>query len=238
MGFFTSFQYTCPEAPAVTATQLADFLRQLKACDALDPSGLFSLQAKYGKAIDRDRKPTFELVEIARGMCETREIAWDIDNFQCSSINDVIDSLSAEGRTIYRAHAMLGSVSNEVFEAINRKGSPENDRDLTPDTWSIQLGPITACGLEWEKEVHVGWLSVGVSGYGYLYPWTFRDWVQHAQTCPAIMKVCELCRQTWPCSGAKPGWSLRRARKSIGKMWLGETLKDPVDWYWTCSETG
>lgn len=99
------------------------------------------------------------------------------------------------------------------------------------------MGPVDVCLLDWDGPVTVGWMSMDVSGYGYLYPWNFRQWVQKAQANEKINDVCELVRRTWPCSMRQPIAEQLKIREKMGPMWLN-SIDAPVDWAWGCSETG
>jgi hypothetical protein len=85
---------------------------------------------------------------------------------------------------------------------------------------------------------HVGWIGINLSGYGYLYPWTFADLVHRADQEPAIGKMTALCRDVWPVIHSKPSWRQRRARRKMGELWPYPSTAMPLDWYWGLGEGG
>jgi hypothetical protein len=109
--------------------------------------------------------------------------------------------------------------------------------DLYLDQWFMEIGPIISCDLGSEDLFHVGWLSVSLSGYGYLYPWTFAELVQRAEGDSSIRRVTELCRATWPVEAGRRDRRQKTLRKRMGDLWPYPEIDRPWDWYWGLSES-
>jgi hypothetical protein len=101
----------------------------------------------------------------------------------------------------------------------------------------MEIGPILSCDLGCEAPFHVGWVSVSLSGYGYLYPWSFAELVQRAEGHPAIGRMTDLCRATWPVDAGRPDQQLKKLRKQMGDLWPYPKIDRPWDWYWGLCES-
>ena len=167
-----------------------------------------------------------------------REIEWDIDDLQPHGLEEIIDTLRGDVRRVYRAHLSIGTPVDSLLQPITRLNSPENDRDFTPDTLSISIGPVKVASLGSDDIAHVGWISVNLSGYGYLYPWTIREVVDRLEATPEIRRLADLCRTFWPVPPAPPRAEVVAARGEMGDLWPYDQADKEWDWYWGVQESG
>ncbi|HET6881969.1 MAG TPA: hypothetical protein VFI31_17515 [Pirellulales bacterium] len=236
MAFFTTLKFYRPTAPAsVSGEALAAFIGAFDKLGVASVYGKLSVDLKFGKAIDADKKPAHWLEPIGNGIATTAEIRWDV-SARCGSLEDVIGLIKDRREPLYRAYVQLGNAVDEVTSGVQRIGSPENEVSLTLDSWSLELGPIHTSSLSVDDSIFVGWMSLNLSGYGYLYPWSFVDLVRRAEAVSAIAKVTSLCRATWPVTTGKPGRRERYARNKMGDLWPYPSKEMPLDWYWGLSE--
>jgi hypothetical protein len=149
----------------------------------------------------------------------------------------MVDRLATDDPTIYRASISLGMPTDAVLEPITRKDSPENDHNYEPDMLSIEIGPIEIFDLKSEAPALCGWIGLSLSGYGYLFPWTFRDVVERLEATAEIGKLTQLCRSHWPVPTEKPDRAILKARRQLGTVWPYEADK-PWDWYRGMQESG
>src|SRR5262249_36162625 len=150
---------------------LAQFVLALEKTGTLIDSVLQCLRVKFGQSIDQDELGT-TWEEVVDGIIISHDIEWDIDLRNVSGLKEIVDTLSGDDRRVYRAHLILGSTTKEVLGPITRAHSPENEVDFYPDMISITVGPVYCQSLASEQPALVGWISVDISGGGYLYPWT------------------------------------------------------------------
>jgi hypothetical protein len=236
---YTSLQYYRPRTPpAVTADNLSRFIAALRDTRALTDSGLFCLQVKFGQSIDQDEKDANWLENIADGIATTNEVQWDINVPNPSGLQEMIDRLAGDQRRVYRAYIDLGTPTDEVLKPITRTNSPENEVDFCPDSISIELGPVHLHTLASDQPALVGWISIHVSGYGYLYPWTLRDTVARLESTPATRHIMDACRSFWPVSSPPPDAEILKLRRQVPELWPYEDYAKPWDWYWGVNESG
>lgn len=236
MSFFTTFDFYRPTPPPrIDGLDLARFL---KAFAGLGVSTDLSLPSKvrFGHSIDQDEKPSHwvENHGLIGRMCG---IEWDVIE-KPESLEALAALLATHRKPVYRADLYLGGVAPHLFPFIHRQPSAENDRALTPFDWWLTLGPIETSDLGADDSFLVGWMSVGLGGDGYLYPWTFRDWIASAERSPEIRAVQQLCRTLWPVDPSPPRRKVVRGRKRMGKLWPYDRLDPPQDWFWGIDETG
>lgn len=238
MSFYTSLVFYRPRTPpAVTAANLARFIAAIHETGVFTDRGFQSLGVKFGRAIDQDELGTTWEEEIAPRLVTVREIEWDIHLDRCDTVRQVIDPLESDGRTIYRASVSLGMPTDAVLDPITRKNSPENDCNYEPDSLSIEVGPIEIFDLKSEAPALCGWIGLSLTGYGYLFPWTFRDVVERLDANAEVGKLTALCRSHWPVPSTKPEAAIVKARRQLGTVWPYDTGK-PWDWYWGVQESG
>ena len=127
--------------------------------------------------------------------------------------------------------------NDQITGAIQRINSPENKHDLTLGDWTCEIGPIQSFDLRSDEPLQVGWISVSLSGYGYLYPWSFADLVERVEADPGMRRVAELCRKSWPVPVELPDDGIRELRQKVGGLWP-YPADLPWDWYWGIAETG
>jgi len=166
------------------------------------------------------------------------EIEWDYEKSPVSP-SSLAESLRGLGSNtnVYRAFVPLGSASDVVIRAMERVNSPENEIDLTLWDWRLEVGPIECADLASEDAVYlVGWLAVGLSGPGYLFPWTFRDLVAHAEKSAGLQAVAAVCRSIWPIAPQVPDARRIEARRIMGRLWP-YPIDAPVDWVWGLLES-
>lgn len=129
-------------------------------------------------------------------------------------------------------------VVDEIFEALTRPPSSENEVPLGLCWLDLELGPIDTFKLSSSRSWVVGWISVSLSGNGYLYPWKLKELVQRAEGSAKLQGLLQVCRRTWPVKAERPGLLtlLRRAR--MKDLWPYDTLSRRWDWYWGLAESG
>lgn len=239
MSFYTSLVYyrPCPP-PRVTADDLSHFIAKVQETNTLTDRGLRTMSIKFGESIDLDDRDTQWVEELPSGLYQTREIEWDVERFDRPSLQELIDCLSGDKRIIYRAFIMLGMPTQEVLERITRKDSPENEVDYCPDGLSIQLGPILCSTMATEQPLHMGWISVELSGGGYLFPWTFRDAYDRLESSAEIQKITRACQQFWPVKKDPPVPRIAEIREQFKTLWPYDEYDRPWDWFWGLRESG
>lgn len=171
-------------------------------------------------------------------MFVSHDIEWDVDLSDPSGLQDIIERLTGDNRRIYRAHASLGGTIDAVLHPITRTNSPENDRDFCPDSVSLNIGPIEIYDLACEAPALVGWVGVSLSGYGYLFPWTFRDVFNRLEATPDIQRIKNVCRSFWPVPPEPPDTRIVELRPQLGELWPYKTFDRQWDWYWGLQESG
>jgi len=242
MAFFTALSlYRPTKPPIVTGCDLAKFVEAFRDLCVSANVASISVQLKFGEAIDRDEHPTWTEEKIEGKTHATlsvlHEIGWDVDS-SCESLSRMRDTLIRHPKPIYRAFLSLGAATNDIIEHLSRRNSPENPHDLSLDAWGLELGPYEVCDLGADNSYLVGWMDLGISGYGYLYPWTFRDLIQRAEELPQLIRLRELCRTTWPVAPQLPDSRKKRLRKQMGSLWPYDDLTKPSDWFWGLNESG
>jgi hypothetical protein len=238
MGFFTSLNYYRPlSPPRLTAHDLGQFVAAVDATGSLTSTGLHILNVAFGDAIDGDDFGTTWVEETEPGVGVMHDIEWDLERFDCQTAADMVDLLANDTRRIYRAQLMLGTPTDAILKTITRQNSPENEHDFTPDTMAIEIGRVETYAMDVDPW-HVGWISLGFSGYGYLYPWTFRDTVARIESACEFRQLMDVCRATWPVVASPPAPNEIEARRSLGKLWPYDQLDKPWDWYWGLRESG
>lgn len=195
-----------------------------------------TLQVKFGRSIDQDREDTKRSERINDLVTQYHDIDWDIA--QDGYLTDMIAALASREEPVYRAYLSLGSLTRELFDQLKRVNSPENQHDLTLDSWSLIVGPIEMSSLGSMDTYLVGWISLDISGYGYLYPWTLQELMERAEQHRDIQKVMALCKRMWPVPPGKPDQRIIESRQALGDLWPYRTYDLPWDWYWGLAETG
>jgi hypothetical protein len=203
----------------------------------LSAAGFYSCQVKFGEAIDRDDNEATVRDQSVREMAVFHDIEWDID-LKPRGMQEIIDRLTEDLRSIYRANVSLGRPIEQVLQPLARIGSPENEIDYRPDSLSIEIGPIQCYNLESEQPLNVGWIAIGITGYGYLYPWTLKDAVKRLENSPEIRRLMETCRSFWPVRPELPEPHIIEARKQFADLWPYDDFAKPWDWYWGIAESG
>ncbi len=221
MGFYSSLMYYRPSEPFLTTGEtLVQFVRAFHALGVADCSRAGSLSVWYGV-------PAYALEDEPDPLDE--EVEWSIEEYEVPFL-DIPDRLSALDQPVRRANVALGSVvTPSDLDPLRRVGSPENDEDFLPDSWTVRLGPI-ATGRD--GNYLVGSVAVNLSGNGYPYPWTPRDLVRRAETIESVQRVMSLCEETWPGEPIAPSTQAQAARRALGKYWPYENVDRPLDWTW------
>lgn len=237
MGFFTTLHFYRPSnPPVITGLILAEFLRAFSSLQASDGKRSLATDVKFGKAIDQDEKPTtWEAPTSTPGVTTYEGIEWDL-SINCQSLDEQATALAQHDRPIYRASLQIGTVTN--YHSLQRLNSPDNEVDLTLSSWSLEIGPVMSSGLESDTPFFVGWISVNISGYGYLFPWTPAELVERADAHPGVRRVMELCRATWPVKAEPPTRRQLDVRRQMGDLWPYKQIDVPWDWYWGIQESG
>jgi hypothetical protein len=135
----------------------------------------------------------------------------------------------------------LGWPTDALTDDLKRVDSPENDNDFVPDLWAMEIGPIETASFSEPADTigapaQVGWIGVSISGYGYLFPWTFTELVQKAERNPGMQKVMQMCKTTWPVPPGRVEPRIVKLRKQLGPLWPYPQHDLPWDWYWGLRE--
>lgn len=238
MSFFTTLEFYRPtKPPVITGESLAHFIRSFEGLKVSDAGQGISLKLKFGDAIDQDEQPTTWDEPVNDVVSVSKEIEWDMQRGFRSSA-EVAEALTPAEQPIYRAFVRLGSATADVCQQVNRKNSLENRIDLALDSWALEIEPIVSGSLACEEHFVVGWISVSLSGYGYLFPWKFCDLIERAEGHAGIRQVTDLCKATWPVPAIPPTRSQIDGRRLMGELWPYSRPELPMDWYWGLCETG
>ena len=233
-AFTTAHFYRPGPPPIVTMEQLAYFM------GTIADVGLISnfkptVKAKFGARIDSDDLPTTITVPLNDLMDEERDIDWDVDK-EFPNLLDAINFMRKRGnRTIYRSWVTLGDLSKDVIDVIDHPALEKGGNALWLDTVGLELAPIIVNTND-DKEFHVGWMSVNLSGYGYLYPWTHDELRTRIAGQSKLCQIGQLCRSFWPVPLEYPSPETVSLRKEMGQLW-GSDLEAPKDWRWVFAES-
>jgi hypothetical protein len=234
MSFYTSIKYYRPgRPPQVTCDQFARFVSAL--CDTrafgTDASDLRSLMVRLGDRIKRDRLGI---------LSDSQKCPCDIElEYAPRELQEIIDCLAGDDRSIYRAWVSLGEPINEVTNPIRHSGHPENEEGFCPDALSVGIGPVELAHLDSHRGWLVGWISLDISSQGYLFPWTFREVVEKLEAIPAVQRLMKVCRELWPVPPDPPPPELvEQRRQNADYLWPYDDLEKPMDWYWGLHESG
>ena len=235
MSFYSSLVYYRPSPPPkITGDDLARFLSAIRKTRTLEGRGTSNLSVKFGASIDQDTRGTYWEEELPSGLWQSHKIEWDLelDVHAKPSVEQMIAALMGDKRTIYRAHVMLGTATEETYSLIARVNSFENEYDFYPCDLSIGIGPVLLTDLDSEERVCVGWMNFSLHGYGYLWPWTLSHAIQRAEMSDAIARLTRTCREFWPVKPAKPSQALIKFREKNPKLWPYPSNDLPADWFW------
>jgi hypothetical protein len=216
---------------------LSKFVREFATLGVSNDGFPLTVQVKFGRRVDQDERPALRYEEVHKYILTPKELEWDLKVAR-RSLKSVSEALAGNKRTIYRAFIELGAVSKDVSHQLSRIKSPENETDLALDSWSLQIDPIMSSGLDSEVQFFVGWISAGLSGGGYLYPWTPSKLVRRADKHPGIRQLKELCQTIWPVENKQPNQREKKLRKKMGALWPYDSVDLRWDWYWGIEETG
>lgn len=238
MGFYTSLLYYRPgPPPRVTASDLGGFFVELEECGLLEGEEELTLALKFGESVDDDDKPiswdepTDVPLIYGRG-----EIGWDVE-LRSQSLAALADQLHAESGTIFRASGTLGMLTDSASQHITRPPCDQNEHGFAAWDCSLTIGPIENCTLSMDKPVHVGWLAIGISGDGYLFPWEPKDIVARAEQSEPLKQLAAICRRHWPSSAPSPNSQTVELRKSMEQGWPYADVRKPLDWCWGVYES-
>lgn len=225
MSFYSKLSFYSPNAPLIlTGTDLAAFVSAFASLGLADKDkqGLIGYHVKFGRAIDQDEQPTDE----------DEPILFDIEKGRLPSIDHLANELAGLNGSICRSHLMLGHIDGDISDQVKRRPSKENNSGLVLDVWNLEIGPIESYKIDTDDPFRVGWVAVGMSGYGYLYPWSFRGLIDRAEAITPIRKLMDLCRRTWPVAPEEPSLRVIQMRKEMGDLWPYPDIDRPLDWYW------
>lgn len=239
MSFYSSLLYYRPcKPPRITGRDLARFVTAVKSLGILQDAGYQHCNVKFGSAIDQDDGNMDASVEVLPGLRTIAQKKWDLDKYT-KSLDEIIRLLEPQGESVYRAHLGFGRLIDPVAEAISRVDSPENEINFTPCDLALEFGPVRCAMLGSDEIWQVGWIKVSLHGYGYLWPWTFRELIARAEGLPEISRLTDLCRTFWPIEAEqrKVGEESIAQRKEMGQLWPYDEIDRPWDWFWGVSET-
>lgn len=239
MSFYSSLKYYRPgPPPRLTTEDLADFLIEIEQSGMVEADEEFSLDLKYGESIDVDEKPTrwFEPTEVPF-IYTCGEIDWDAE-LTSYSLVDLANQLRAESRTLSRASGALGQLNDAACQSITREPCEQNEHGFYPEHFGIEIGRVEIHSLGMDEPVHVGWISIEVSGNGYLFPWEPKDIVARAEQSAPLTQLAAICRKRWPTEGALPDRQTIKMRKHLKEAWPYADVRKPLDWCWGTFESG
>ncbi|MEM6505665.1 MAG: hypothetical protein AAF711_09375 [Planctomycetota bacterium] len=265
MGFFSSAVFYRPATPpAVTAKGLAIFLEQLRQTDIAKDSKLSSVQINWSDRISEKVRP-FDL-EASETDTTHKQPWWkrlfiphrestvttsistikslDPDFSHDSDFNSLIERLRNTDQTIGRLY-LSGSLTDEQYEWFQEPHPSGEEINFSPDSWSLTFGEVNLSRLNgWDldngetiSEVQIGMMSFSLDGYGYFYPWTFKEWVEKFTLAPGLQEVCDLCRQTWRIESVPPSDELVMLRRECEELWPYDNIHAPLDWAWGPEES-
>jgi hypothetical protein len=162
---------------------------------------------------------------------------WDLQSY-CPSLKGICRLLTSHTKNIYRAAIDLGCATPDICKLLTRDKCADNELELHLDGWALEIGPVFSSFLGSEDDFFVGWVSLSISGNGYLFPWTFAELVQRAESNAGIRKVRDLCRKTWPVDSKPPNLREKKIRRRMGDRWPYSRIDLPWDWFWGIEETG
>jgi len=240
MSFYTSLNYFRPQPPPrITTRELADVVRRIYSAAEVTPNIMTGMRVKFGRAIDKDAKPTLRETETAPGVFTVRSIEYDI-NHNAKSCEQLVAELLESDSIVYRANIYFGCAADSICKLFTRANSPENAAGLCLSDLSLHIGPIHAATLADDAPRHVGWIALTLSGQGYLFPWTREEILKRTQQSNALNALTQICSDAWPIDphtlrGTKNiRGLLKRMRKAIGQ----ETVDTLNAWQWDIKETG
>jgi hypothetical protein len=265
MGFFSSAVFYRPDTPPiVTANELADFLNQLRQTDFAKESELSSVDINWGDQIAENVRP-FDVEEDEDNTSQRRP--WwkrlflrrsdkkftttvstirslDPDFSYEGEFDGLIEKLKNSNKSIGRLF-LSADFSEEQYDWFQAPHPSGEEINFRPDSWSLEFGEVKLHSLSgWDlsngktlPEVQAGMMSFSLSGYGYFYPWTFREWIEKFTQAPGLQTVCDLCRNTWPLESQPPSNKLVMLRRECEGLWPYDDIHIPTDWAWGPSET-
>lgn len=240
MGFYTSLTYYRPGKPPVVSTSdLARLLVRIQETRLTGDCGFMDVSLKYGPAINRNSLPSVlwqPILDAGRVLLlRSREIKWDLSS-RFTSLDAIIEALQQTNRSIYRCRLGLGLVVEDVRPAIFRLNSPENSYDFTPGELSLEIGPIEN-GLMASDHIQVGWMSLNLHGYGYLYPWSSQQAIERVLSVPEIRLMMAAARESFPVAPKTLDRKVIATRRKLWLAWPYESIDDvPYDWCWGVRE--
>jgi hypothetical protein len=262
MSFYSGFRLCRPtKPPVITGPALASFIEAFEALGLVRPEGFLYLSVKFGRSIDRDDKDTTIYTPVMPGISNVRSIEWDLEPDKLAGRRDIIEHLGVHDRPIYRAEVGLGGMTDELHAYVNSTQGFDDEPNLNLDGWSLSILPQPAGLLNTEEQFFTGWIGVGMSGPGYLFPLTLPDLIRRAETHPGLVALADLCRRTWlvttapvkeplwwylphmrkrhayDMQGGRPSRRVQDRRRAMGEAW-GYPIDAPLDWHWIVNETG
>ncbi|HQR07717.1 MAG TPA: hypothetical protein PLN21_12900 [Gemmatales bacterium] len=241
MSFYSSLLFVRESRPPVVAVSaLSPFLEEaIRLVGTSDENDLLSCSLKYGDRIDSDDSGTEVREYVNDGVFKMQEIEWD-DEESFPTCASLIERLQSKQRTLYRAYFSLGSLKDGIIGTLSRDACEENDRWLSLTDLSFRIEPMTTYGLGSTYEASVGWMGFAFSGYGYYYPWTYRDARLKAEQLESVQRLMRWCRETWPVATQAIPSEMKELRSNLREqnLWLYDQLDLPPDWRWYVAESG
>ena len=237
MSFWTTFAFVRPQPPPVLRlSDLADFVEKIVATGVASIRPGSSLNVKLGKAIDEDDRPTFWDEPVNELVSTMREIEWHFGARGPTMIDALRKFAEGNNTPIYRAQVFC-TLRSDISSALTIPAD-QNDRGWCPGDLGIILGPILAHDLTCEIQPQVGWIETGISGPGYLFPWTLKDVVARLEAISEVRRMMEVCRTTFPLPVNPVGDQIIELRRTVTQLWAYDDFERPWDWYWWPQETG
>jgi len=260
MSYFSNAVFYRPDvAPIVKSTEVGLFLKKLQDLEFVSQSELAAAEINWGERVSEDVRPFYIEEDISStihrkpwwkrifGHQPSIELTTTFSNikplepdFTCNtSFDELIDQLMARDQAIGRL-LINGSLTEDQCEHFQSPHPSGEEINFRPDSWSLEFGQIKLSRINgWEVEgmgllsdIEVAEMAFSIGGYGYFYPWTFREWVERFTDDPELKQICELCRKTWPVEETIPSQELLKARRECEDLWPYEDIEGQLDWAW------
>jgi hypothetical protein len=236
MSFDTTLHFLRPSRPPrITGPALGGFVSRLAALHLTSPGRDADVSVSFGSRIDQDRKPTIQMQSLSSQISTLSQIDWDV-NERRIDLAEACAILAGDSRGIYRAHVCLGNLRDDIAARLSRVNSPENSVDLHFGQLVITIEPILLQCLGSMRSAYAGWISLNLSGSGYLWPWTLSELIARAESVAGIRRAMDVCRETFPVAARRPWWWERRRRRSCTAFWPCADLHALPDWSWGVDE--
>ncbi|MEL6497251.1 MAG: hypothetical protein AAFZ67_08015 [Planctomycetota bacterium] len=247
MGFYSSLKFYLPftKPPRITGPSLVEFIRGFNALEVNPRFRRTHAKLIPGFAIDRDvREMTTYEPYLARGSVFLSKLRRQPGIIEVGKIREqmpyeqYLDGIAAINKPIYRFFTSLGGTSRELSHRLT-KPSDDNEEVFTPDSWSLEIGPVRIGTPETADAIDdalghefAGWIAISISGNGYAFPRTHRQVVDEMTAEPELRAVADHVRSFWPIADPIPSKELIKLRQVMGDAYTGDSCEARADWLW------